>query len=250
MKRYGFVYIWFDSKRKKYYIGSHLGPKNDRYIGSNKLLKCAYKSRPHTFKRRILFEGYFNSHKELLFEEEKWLSLIKDNELNVKYYNQKKVAAGGDIISTLTEEKRQEHKRKSISARVNGHKKWLEVQTPEMLSERAKYARSKVVDRSRPSKFGEENYFFGKKHSDESRAIMSKKARERTVDKTRAKKYLIKFSNGSSEIHHGLKSITETYCSVYRIKFSKFLDTGVPISSNRKKSQKSPLIGAFIETII
>lgn len=126
MKKFGFVYIWFDSKRKKYYIGSHLGSKEDGYVGSNKRLFCAYKSRPHTFKRRILKEGFYDCQKDLLRDEQNWLNLIKDEELHgAKYYNEKKVAAGGDIVSTLPEEKRSAHKHNSLVPRKKGHDKWM-----------------------------------------------------------------------------------------------------------------------------
>lgn len=103
----GFIYIWRDSKRNLYYIGSHLGSETDGYIGSNKILKCKYKSRPETFKRRIIERFDLISAKELLEKEQRWLSMIKDNELSgVRYYNEKKVAAGGDIFSSLTEDKK------------------------------------------------------------------------------------------------------------------------------------------------
>lgn len=107
---YGFVYIWRDNLKNKYYIGSHLGPTTDSYIGSNKWLKAAYSKRPQTFKRRIL--GYLTKSGQttkdslvLLHQiEQLWLNLIPDSEIatstNVssglyRYYNMKKTAAGG-----------------------------------------------------------------------------------------------------------------------------------------------------------
>lgn len=107
---YGFVYIWRDNLKQKYYIGSHLGPTTDSYIGSNKWLQAAYRKRSHTFKRRILTYLTVSgiTHKQtlaLLHQlEQSWLNLIPDHELatttNVtngqfKYYNMKKTAAGG-----------------------------------------------------------------------------------------------------------------------------------------------------------
>jgi len=107
VKKSGFIYLWMDTKRKMFYLGSHLGSLTDGYIGSNRRLQNAYKSRPHTFKRKILEYYPETDRNSILERENNWLSLIKSNELNyIKYYNEKKVAAGGDIFSTLSEGKK------------------------------------------------------------------------------------------------------------------------------------------------
>ena len=118
--RSGFIYIWRDNLKNRYYLGSHYGKIDDGYTGSGKLFLLAYNNRPNNFKRRII--RYFDniSHKDLLKEEEIWLKMIDDKELGNKYYNLKKVAAGGDIVSTLSAEKKQQHKDKSITARKRG----------------------------------------------------------------------------------------------------------------------------------
>lgn len=90
---YGFVYIWYDRKHKRYYIGSHKGSFEDGYICSSSWMKRAYKRRPYDFKRKIL--KVIKSKSDLLNEEQKWLDLIKNQELGKKYYNLKKKAAGG-----------------------------------------------------------------------------------------------------------------------------------------------------------
>lgn len=119
----GFIYIWRDNLRNKYYIGSHQGTIDDGYLGSGKFFLNAYSKRPNDFKRRIIKEFDVITRKELLSEEQKWLKLIDKSELGAKYYNLKNVAAGGDIISNLSEEKRKQHKEKSIAARQKGAKK-------------------------------------------------------------------------------------------------------------------------------
>lgn len=82
----GFVYIWFDIKRKMYYVGCHWGNLDDGYICSSNRMYNTHKRRPDTFKRRILKRGI--SDKKLLLEEEyKWLSLIPSDQLGRKYYN-------------------------------------------------------------------------------------------------------------------------------------------------------------------
>jgi hypothetical protein len=89
MEKYGFVYIWFDCKHKRYYIGCHWGNEIDGYICSSNWMRDAYKRRPTDFKRKILSSNIYN--RELMFEEEhRWMSLIEEKELGKKYYNLRK----------------------------------------------------------------------------------------------------------------------------------------------------------------
>lgn len=86
MEKYGFVYIWRDRKHNRYYVGSHWGHENDNYICSSKWMRNAYNIRPHDFKRRIIVK-IFSNRKDLLKKEEYYLSLMKDSELKIRYYN-------------------------------------------------------------------------------------------------------------------------------------------------------------------
>lgn len=86
MEKYGFVYLWFDRKHKRYYVGCRWGTTDDGYICSSPWMKQAYKHRPEDFKRRILSKIYTNK-KDLLLEEYHWLVQIKNEELGKKYYN-------------------------------------------------------------------------------------------------------------------------------------------------------------------
>jgi hypothetical protein len=79
MEKYGFVYIWYDRKHKRYYIGCRWGNETDGYVCSSSWMKRAYKTRPEDFKRRILSRVYTNK-KDLLEEEYKWLKQIKKEE--------------------------------------------------------------------------------------------------------------------------------------------------------------------------
>lgn len=85
-EKYGFIYIWLDKKHKRFYIGSHWGLENDGYICSSRWMRKSYKRRKEDFKKRIISRVYTNKA-DLLLEEYKWLSLIKDEELGKKYYN-------------------------------------------------------------------------------------------------------------------------------------------------------------------
>lgn len=86
MEKYGFVYIWYDRKHKRYYVGSHWGTVDDGYICSSPWMRQAYKHRPDDFKRRILSYVYTN-RKDLYECETRYLQMIKEEEIKIRYYN-------------------------------------------------------------------------------------------------------------------------------------------------------------------
>lgn len=119
MEKTGFIYLWFDRKHKRFYLGSHLGTENDGYICSSKWMKQSYKRRPQDFRRRIL-KRYIR--KQFLKEEEKkWLNLIKSEELGKRYYNLSKIMNGNGWEK---DKPRTEEEKKKISEGVK--KAWEE----------------------------------------------------------------------------------------------------------------------------
>lgn len=84
--KYGFIYLWFDRKNKKYYLGRHWGNEVDGYICSSNSMREAYRRRPGDFKRRILKKIYSNVD-DLIVEEQRWLNMIKPSECRNRYYN-------------------------------------------------------------------------------------------------------------------------------------------------------------------
>ena len=82
----GFVYVWRDRKNKMYYVGCHWGSESDSYVCSSERMRSAYRRRPQDFKRRVVARIDTN-RQDLLIEEHKWLSQIKDAELGKKFYN-------------------------------------------------------------------------------------------------------------------------------------------------------------------
>jgi len=82
----GFVYIWYDRKHKRYYIGSHWGKEDDGYICSSRWMRNAYSRRPNDFKRKVL-SRIDSQRGDLLAEEYRWLQMIDPDELGKKYYN-------------------------------------------------------------------------------------------------------------------------------------------------------------------
>jgi len=100
----GYVYLWFDTKARFFYIGGHFGSLHDSYVCSSRIMLRAYKQRPQTFKFRVL-EYTYGTTKSLRETEQRWLNMIKDHELmlseNIKnktcrYYNVKKNSTGGN----------------------------------------------------------------------------------------------------------------------------------------------------------
>lgn len=88
MEKYGFIYLWYDRKHKRYYLGKHWGHEKDNYVCSSKWMKRSYKRRKDDFHRKIL-ERVYTSKKDLGEAEYRWGSLIKKEELGKKYYNLK-----------------------------------------------------------------------------------------------------------------------------------------------------------------
>lgn len=155
MKKYGFVYLWYDKKKKMYYVGSHWGTEDDGYVCSSRWMMKAYKRRPDDFKRRILKRVYTNQL-ELLDEEQKIFDKISPHESGAKYYN-----------LSLHAKQRWHHKenRKSIHEKLISSK-----QTPEFKKKMSENNFWKGKDRS-----GSKNPMFGKKHTDEAKRKISEK---------------------------------------------------------------------------
>lgn len=91
---FGFVYIWKDKKRNRFYIGSHWGTEDDGYICSSKWMRDCFNRRPHDFKRRILSRIY-TDRKDTYEKEQQWLNLIQEHELGNNYYNRTKTLLVG-----------------------------------------------------------------------------------------------------------------------------------------------------------
>lgn len=207
MEKEGFIYIWFDRKRKMYYIGCHWGTIDDGYICSSNRMRDAYRRRPHDFKRRILKR---NIERCLLLDEEhKWLQLIKKEDIGSKYYNLQTKHFGHwsnqecsnktvrEKISEATVKLHQdpEYKQKYIEGR-----KKMPPQTQEQIDKRAKSNTGKKrsdetrlkISESNKGKIlgplsdkhrmkisdslrGDKNPFYGKKHNDETKKRMNEK---------------------------------------------------------------------------
>jgi len=84
-EKYGFVYLWFDRKHKRYYVGCHWGTVDDGYICSSNWMRDTYNRRPQDFKRRILKRNL--SREQMYIEEQRYFDMIKKEEIKIRYYN-------------------------------------------------------------------------------------------------------------------------------------------------------------------
>lgn len=171
MKKYGFVYIWYDRKHKRYYIGMHWGTENDGYICSSRWMRKAYKRRPEDFRRRIL-ERVYSKRIDLYNRELYWLSLIKDSELKIRYYNISKNVndAWIDENKNISIKERISQKTKEAMQRPEVRENYLEgiknrpLPTVETLKKRSQSMIKTMADkfpvenRYNPPKFGSEEY--------------------------------------------------------------------------------------------
>lgn len=153
MEKYGFVYIWRDSKHKRFYIGSHWGTIDDGYICSSNWMRDAYRRRPGDFNRRIL--SIVKNRSEIYEEEQRWLDFIKREEIGKRYYNL--------IIKIGTNWAANPDKLLIVSAKLKG---------------------LKLTDKHK-QKLKSSQYWIGKKRSAETRnkitnSLMGKKYRAKT----------------------------------------------------------------------
>lgn len=162
--RYGFVYIWRDRKKNRYYIGSHWGTEDDGYICSSKWMQTSYYRRTADFKRRIL-KRIYTERFDLLVEEKKWLDLIPDEELGKKYYNKIKYVFDNQLWSE-TDKNRQSELQKSRWADPEYKKK-----TGDAISKTHKKIIAKLTPEERKEKFGHDV-------SAETRAILREYAKK------------------------------------------------------------------------
>lgn len=206
MEKEGFIYIWYDRKHKRFYIGCHWGNIDDGYICSSSWMKKSYKYRPNDFKRRILKRGI--PRRDLLTEEHKYLDMIKEEELGKRYYNLHRHHFGhwsNTVDGKTTREKLSEASKK-LHADPEYKKKYMEgrkkmpPQTQEQIAKRAASNTGKKRTEETKKKMsdalkgrvngplseetkkklsvalsGENNPFYGKTHSKEAMAIISSK---------------------------------------------------------------------------
>lgn len=156
MEKYGFVYLWYDKKHKRFYIGSHWGTADDGYVCSSNWMKQAFRRRPEDFKRRIL-KHISSSRKDLFIEEQRWLDFVKDDEIKERYYNlSKNVINHWSMFDPEKTKKTLSEKAKDLHNDPIYREKYLlglkdrKVQDPKSKSEKQRQSMVKTMEKKYP----------------------------------------------------------------------------------------------------
>ena len=173
----GFIYIWYDRKNKKYYLGCHWGTEDDGYICSSNSMREAYRRRPQDFKRRIIKRNIEKC--DLLSEEHKWLALISESELGKKYYNLYTSNTSLRLAWAANKGRKHSDNEKIKRANSNRGKKRTEETKQKISDALTGTIRGPLSDEHKmkvsESLKGDKNPFFGKQHDPELKKQMSVK---------------------------------------------------------------------------
>jgi hypothetical protein len=144
-----FVYLWRDSRDKRFYLG-YSGGKDKNYICSSDYMMKEYNVRPQDFKRKILKYGCETA---MGFLEERLLKSRKDR-FGKQYYNL--MVSFPNIVHT-------EESKLKMSKSHKGKNTWMK---GKKFSEEHKRKMSE-------SKSGKNHPLYGTKHSKETRLKLS-----------------------------------------------------------------------------
>ena len=241
--KYGFVYLWYDRKHKRYYIGCHWGDINDGYICSSPWMRQAHKHRPEDFKRKIL-KSDIPTRKDTYIEEQRYLDMIKPEEVKIRYYNlniknnetwhkyDEKIKSVGQKISAAKSGKKtgpcSPEKAKAISEAKKasfgrkqetlGYKmspehiakmaatKTGKPQSPESNAKRSATIRSLVASGVKLGTYGPLSDETKRKIGDAHRGMKRTNETRMNIAQANSKAYIIKYVDGSQEAVVGLKA--------------------------------------------
>ena len=154
-----FVYIFWDTRDNRYYIGSHTKKKlNDDYVCSSDEMLAEYEKRPHDFRKRILAECF--SVIDKFDTEHLWLKKIKNEDVGKKYYN--KIRSANHWTRETVEVSPETRLKRSLAAMGEKNPNYGKKHTPEI--------REKISAALR-----------GKKHTDAHKKKISESLRKSKV---------------------------------------------------------------------
>jgi hypothetical protein len=268
MEKYGFVYLWYDRKNKRYYVGCHWGYTNDGYISSSPWMLKNYHQRPQDFKRRII-KTNIPSREETYNEELRWLNMIREDEIKPqnetpRYYNlnirhnkmwhkyDENIKTVGQKISVAKKGKKlgppSEEHRKAISEARKGFQPTPEhiekmrqsklaaghKHTEEWKRENGERVRQQWASGQRKGKSPSEEH--RRKIGDAHRGRKLGQDQIELMKKNNSKSYVIEYYDGSTETICGLKQFG--------------IDKNIPYVSLFKAAQKGRHIPKYnIKTI-
>jgi hypothetical protein len=204
--KYGFVYIWYDKKHKRYYVGCRWGTIDDGYVCSSRWMNTSYKRRPHDFKRRILSYVYTN-RSDLHEEEYRWLSMMKSEELHgPRYYNiRNHHFSHWSVNPEIAQKVKEKATGKKLSAETIEKR-----QNTRMLNRGYNFS-EKTKKKMSESRKGEKNPFYGKAHSEETRRKLSEINNGKKLSKENVEKRIAtRKSNGFKQSEETKKKIADS----------------------------------------
>jgi hypothetical protein len=179
-EKFGFVYLWFDRKHKRYYVGCHWGTFDDGYICSSRWMKKSYKRRPGDFKRKILKTNLERT--QMYVEEQRYLDMIKPEEIKIRYYNISRFSKKPwhqypDSVKTIGQKISYSKKGKSTGSRDPSIGKKISETKKKKLAEKGGFT-EEHKEKLRQAKLG-------KKHTEEWKQQNSERMKTQWSDGTR-----------------------------------------------------------------
>jgi hypothetical protein len=176
-EKYGFVYIWYDRKHRRYYIGCHWGTVDDGYICSSRWMRKSYNRRKQDFRRRILKTNL--QRKEMYVEEQRYLDMIKPHEIKIRYYNL--YTKNGNLWHKYPESV------KTVGEKISYSKK----------GKKSNISQEKLLERGKKISEAKKGILFSEEHKEKLR--LAKLGTNRTEDwkKEASKRMKEQWSNGT-----------------------------------------------------
>ena len=169
MNKEAFVYLWYDSRNKMFYLGKHKGTPDDGYTHSSRMWQ-QFKSNsiPKGVRRRIIAWGT----NEDMYELETKLLLNRKEKCWDRYYNASIV---GNFYRPLesytppTEETRKKMREARLGVSVHTEESKRKISKARLGAKHTEESKRKMSK----AKLGEKNPFYGKKLTEETKRKMS-----------------------------------------------------------------------------
>ena len=169
MNKEAFVYLWYDSRNKMFYLGKHKGTPDDGYTHSSRMWQ-QFKSNsiPKGVRRRIIAWGT----NEDMYELETKLLLNRKEKCWDRYYN---ASIFGNFYRPLesytppTEETRKKMREARLGVSVHTEESKRKISKARLGAKHTEETKRKISE----AQLGEKNHRYGIKHTEETKRKMS-----------------------------------------------------------------------------
>ena len=219
---YGYVYITTNKVNNRKYVGQHKGKFDSRYYGSGLIISQALtKYGVENFEVQML--ECCETRLELNECEKKWISYFNAVE-NEQFYNIAKGGEGGHTIAGYNDEQKQRY-HDNMSKALKGR----------VFSEEHKRKISKSLKNASLKRCGENNPFYGKTHSEETKRRIAEKSSRNKLGKKLTEEHKKKIS----ESHKGKIVSLETRKKMSEITTMRNLGSKHSDETKRKISESN-----------